>query len=375
MSAPISAPVTGQKFALELFQALCRLQPGTNTLVSPLSVYTALMMTANGARGATRSAMTLSLGIDPADQALAETQLSAYLTQVQEGSGPAILHLANAIWTAADTPLENAYVRSMATHYQAAVLPLPTNDPAGRVNHWVSEQTRGKIPSIVEQIDPNLAMLLLNAAYFKDAWQTPFPVESTAEGPFYLADGQTKTVAYMGRHGQFDYLTNADLQVVSLPYRDPRFRLILLLPAPGRTLKAFIKGLDPMRITGWLQRLSSAEGRVVLPRFQLETGYSLRNPLTEMGMDLAFDTGQADFSGITARRPFAVGDVKHRCLLKVDETGSEAAAVTSVEMVGALPPAAAPFEFIAERPFLCLLQDRSAGRTLFMAAVYLPEAP
>jgi serpin B len=140
-------------------------------------------------------------------------------------------------------------------------------------------------------------------------------------------------------------------------------------------LEALIGTLTPSMINGWRQRMTRAEGRVVLPRFKIQTSASLRQPLIKMGMAAAFDAQKANFSGITPSRPFAISDVNHHCLLKVDEAGSEAAAVTTVQMFGSALPQASPFEFIANRPFLCLIEDQSTGRILFMGAVYLPESP
>jgi serine protease inhibitor len=372
---PLAPSSMDQGFALELFKTLCRLQPKVNILTSPLSVYSALMMTASGARGATLRAMANVLQVDPAQRALSENQICAYLAQADQGGGSATLHMANAIWTGRTIPLENSYVTRMEEQFHATVQPLPKNDATVMINSWVSDQTHGKIDRIVERIDPNLALLIINAAYFKDAWQTPFLVKATTEGSFYLDDGGTLTVPYMARRGQFDYLAGDGLLAIRIPYQDPRFCMLVLLPHLETPLDAFIESLSPVRMNGWRQRMIRTEGRVVLPRFQMSTGYSLRQPLVKMGMGVAFDGEQADFSGITPTRPFAISDVNHRCLLKVDEAGSEAAAVTSVEMFGSALPSTAPFEFVANRPFLCLLEDQSTNRILFMAAVYRPESP
>jgi serpin B len=373
--SPLSASAGDQGFALALFQTLSNSQPRTNILVSPLSVYTALMMTAEGARGATQAAMAKILGFVPDLQAAVSAQLADYLAQVEGPSAAATLHLANAIWTGIGTPVDEAFADALQNRYDALVKSLPLRNPAEAVNAWVEAQTRGRIDRIVENIDPRLAMLLLNAAYFKAAWQTPFSAKATSDGPFHLAGGGTQEVAYMTRRGRFDYLADDGVQLISLPYRDPRFRLLVLLPAEERPLPDLVAGLGPRQLADWSQGLKSAEGRISLPRFQLRSEYTLKRPLSTMGMQIAFDDQRADFSGITDIRPFAIGDVKHRCVLKVDEAGSEAAAVTAVEMFGAAPPAGTPFDFRAERPFLCLLEDQSAGRILFMAAVYRPDAP
>jgi serpin B len=365
----------GQGFALELFKTLCRLQPKVNTLTSPLSVYSALVLTAGGARGETLKAMADALHVDPARWAQVEKQLSSYFSQVDQAEGNATFQLANALWTAVNTPLEDAYVTRMKQQYRAMVRPLPENDAAGTINDWVSRQTHGKIDRIIDQIAPNLALLLINAAYFKDAWKTPFPVEETTKGPFFLDDGDTMPTDYMARHGQFDYLSMKGLAAVRLAYRDPRFCMLVVLPPSNIKLDAFIDTLTPAMISGWRRRMTRATGRVVLPRFKLQTSCSLRQTLIRMGMAAAFDAQKADFSGITPSRPFAISDVKHHCFLKVDETGSEAAAVTAVQMFGSALPSTPAFEFIANRPFLCLLEDQSAGQILFMAAAYRPESP
>jgi serpin B len=376
---PVGAVSGDGGFALTLFRTLGRLQPAANLLVSPVSVYTALMMTAGGARGATRAAMANGLGYEPAAQSTVETQLAEYLAQVETGAqavnAAATFQLANAIWTGVGTPLEQDYVAAMQALYRADIQPLPAIHPADAINAWVSERTRGRIDRMLESVDSQLAMLLINAAYFKDAWQTPFPVKATTEGPFYQASGQALEVAYMTRQGQFDYVATGKIQLVALPYRDPRFRMLVLLPASELPLDKLIASLDVERLDRWRRSMHRSEGRMSLPRFQLSAGFSLKRPLAEMGLQIAFDGERADFGGIALVRPFAIGDVKHRCVLTVDEAGSEAAAATAVEMFGAAPPMGEPFDFRAERPFLCLLEDQTAGRILFMAAVFRPAAP
>jgi serine protease inhibitor len=228
---------------------------------------------------------------------------------------------------------------------------------------------------MVDQVDTRLTVLLLNAAYFKAAWQTPFPLKATTEGPFYQTAQKTQEVAYMTRRGRFDYLASGEIQLVGLPYRDPRFRMLILLPAPEVPLDDLIASLDTGRLERWLGAMRPSEGRVSLPRFKLNAGFSLKEPLSEMGLEIAFDGQRADFGGMTLMRPFAIGDVKHRCMLTVDEAGTEAAAATAVEMFGAALPMGEPFDFRAERPFLCLLEDQTAGRMLFIAAVLRPGAP
>jgi serine protease inhibitor len=373
----MGAPVGDFSFALTLFRTLGRLQPATNLLVSPVSVYTALMMTASGARGATRTAMADGLGYDPAAQATVESQLAAYLAQVEAGATAgaerATFHLANGIWTSAGTPLKPAYVDAMRDQFRADVKSLSAAHPAEAINAWVSEQTRGKIDHMVDQVDSRLTMLLINAAYFKAAWQTPFPVKATTEGPFYRAGEKVQEVAYMSRRGQFDYAATKAVQLVGLPYRDARFRMLLLLPAPEVPLDDLIASLSTQRLNRWRRSMHRSEGRVSLPRFKLSAGFSLKKPLSEMGLETAFDAERADFGGMTTMRPFAIGDVKHRCTLTVDEAGSEAAAATAVEMFGAAPPVGKRFDFRADRPFLCLLEDQTAGRILFMAAVFRPS--
>ena len=315
------------------------------------------------------------LGVDPYRWAQVEKQICNYLSQINQEEGTATLQLANAIWTTGNIPLEDDYVNRMEAQYRAIVRPLPENDAAGTINGWVSGQTHGKITRIVDQIDPTLVLLLINAAYFKDAWQTPFPIEDTTQGPFFLDDEDTLPADYMSRQGWFAYLAAKGLKAIKIAYQDPRFCMLVVLPPSNMKLEAFIDTLTPAMIDGWRRRMNRCEGRVVLPRFQLQTGCSLRKPLIKIGMGTAFNVEKADFSGITPSRPFAISDVEHHCFLKVDEAGSEAAAVTAVKMFGSALPSSSPFEFIVNRPFLCLIEDQSAGQILFMAAVYRPESP
>ncbi len=369
----VSPPYWGQGFALELFKTLCRIQPGVNTLASPLSVYSALTMVASGAHGATLEAMATTLHEDPAKWDQVEKRMAAYLSYVENNERKVAFRLANALWTARDTVLENAYVDRMKTQYRARVSPLPEDDAAGAVNAWVSRQTNGKIAQIVDQIDPELALLLVNAAYFKGAWKTPFPMDNTAAGDFHADDGEPVAVQYMSRHGQFGYIQKKGMQAVRIAYRDPGFCMLVILPPSDVTLDAFVDTLTPSSIDALRNGMTHTRGHVMLPKFQLQSGLNLREPLTQMGMGIAFNGEKADFSKIASSPPLAISDVRHRCYLKVDEKGSEAAAATSVTMIGTSLPLGAPFEFIADRPFLCLIEDMAAGRILFMGAVHRPE--
>jgi serpin B len=180
----------------------------------------------------------------------------------------------------------------------------------------------------------------------------------------------------MYQSGSFGYLKTADFQALRLPYgEDEQIAMLLFLPNEGVGLEEFQKQLNGDNWSKWISLFEQKEGSLMLPKFTMAYEKSLNQPLTELGMGNAFEAGKADFSGLaedgTAGNIY-ISEVKHKTFIEVDEVGTEAAAVTSVE-VGVTSMPAYDFELNFDRPFFYAIQDSESGAIIFIGAIFDPS--
>lgn len=366
--------LTKNDFGFKVLGALVQSSPAENIFISPYSIATALSMTYNGAGGETRTAMAKVLGVAGIELERLNTG-ERLLAELLRKDNPGVeLLIANSLWARKGIVFNPGFLKTNKEFYQAEITTLDFNHPAAanKINNWVKDKTKGKIDKIVDQIKPEAVLFLINAVYFKGRWQERFDPKNTREDKFYLEDEPPVPVPMMMRSGKFRYLETAQFQAVELPYGDGKMSMLIFLPAVGVKLDSLITRLSSATWQEWWNRFRSRQGAVHLPRFKITYETSLQEVLVKLGMGLAFDLNRADFSLMGKNRPgFAIGDVKHKSFVEVNEEGTEAAAVTSVEMVMAAVPAER-FEMIVNRPFLFAIQDNETGVIVFLGAVKSP---
>jgi serpin B len=359
-----------QSFGLALLQQQSALTRKQNVFISPLSIFLALAMTENGATGETKAAMrkVLALAADASDAAI-NASTAALLTSLQ--SQAADFAVANALWVDVKSTISPDFVRVCQEIFYATAQTLDFCQPSSAtiINDWVSQKTRGKIPNIVT---PNgiagLPTILTNAVYFKGKFCFPFRKESTRPQAFYLADGREKIVPMMRNRALPDsYRSGKRFEAAVLRYNDSGIALYMLLPA---------KGTSPEDILGEesVQELLVAKGSPVLdlsmPRFTLDLSVQLKEPLTRMGMGIAFQYEGSDFSSL-GPPPLFIGEVIHKTRLEMDEEGTVAAAATAVLMLGSArrPQPVKIKTLVFDR---VLLRDLITGAIVFVGVVYEP---
>lgn len=363
----------GNDFAFHLLRQVAGAESG-NLFLSPVSASMALGMAAAGAQGETFTQMRDVLGFGSMSR---EEMGSAYrsLIELLRSLDPRVeFELANSVWLRQGFPVKPSYLSFVGSAFDATARTLDFSSPsaAPTINAWVAERTRNRIPTIVEPpIDPATMAYLINAIYFKGDWRNGFDPADTRNGPF-AGLSRTAPVPLMRQDGEFSYAEASDHQVVELPYGGGAFAMTLVLPAEGVDPRAFVQGLDAAWWRTTTQRLRNAEGTVVLPRFRMEYKRSLVADLAALGMTDAFSDARADFSGIADIPPrLVISDVLQKTFVAVDEVGTEAAAVTSVEV--GVTSAPVRFQFQADRPFLFVLRERLSGTVLFVG--FIREAP
>jgi serine protease inhibitor len=376
--AAADAKASSSAFGFDLYRAILGERPGENVFISPASVGFALAMTYNGAAGPTREAMAAALRLSTTSLDAVNRTDSTLIARMNEPIERVRLSVANSLWARRGLRFKSGFLERNARFYGADIESIDFKAPgaAGEINAWVSEKTNGTIPKIVDVIDPASILFLIDAIYFKGAWTHEFDPKLTHDGDFYTPGGAVEKRPMMDQRGEYLYLKGDGFQAASLPYGDGRTSMYLFLPDDRAGLGKFNRGLTAESWDSWVGEFSKRKGRIVLPRFKVEFTASLKPALTALGMGDAFDGGRANFSGMieaTGANVF-IHDVMHKTYVAVDEEGTEAAAVTSVEMrLTSVSEPENPFEMICDHPFFIAIRDNETGLVLFMGSIVNPR--
>lgn len=361
-------------------------EPNDNLFISPLSLSEGLGLALPGARGQTAAEMRAVLGWDAATQPeMWVKDYDRFLTRT--GDDKVALSVANALWLSDKLSFAPDYLRAAKDGFGAMAQQVdfggdPTGS-AGTINGWVSDETRKRITKIVDPIGFNdlTAAVLTNAVWFKADWSVPFEDGSTGE--FTRGDGTKMSIYMMERIAPMAYRETRDGQAVQLPYgKDGRFTMEVFLPKDMATLRRWERDLDGLSFNLATQGsdakfdLGAAKAQEILlrlPRFEARFDDSVKPALIAAGMPCAFNDSCADF-GAMANAPLSIDDVAHATFLRVDEKGTEAAAVTATKIVVTASrrlPDDLP-RMIVDRPFLVTIRDRASGALIFFGRIADP---
>lgn len=343
-----------------------------NLTVSPYSISAALALAYNGSGGETAEELGKLLDYAPGELEQLNAGNKALLPLLND-AGPGIkLELANSVWADKGTPLRKNYLKAAEASYGAQVrtTDLSAEKSVTEVNQWVEDHTAGKIDSMLEQPPgDNTVALLVNALYFKGAWQEKFPVERSEPAEFHTGNNTSAEVMMMKQTGNFAYAENEDWQAVRLPYGEGQMEMLVILPSEGSSVDEVLQGGLPAR-----DQFTERFGTVGLPRFTAEYGIDLKEAVQALGMKTPFDPATADFSALAdVDTPLFIGSIIHKTFIEVNESGTEAAASTLVAMdSGAAPTEDLPFEMTPDRPFIFIIEDTQTGLWLFLGAIGKP---
>jgi serpin B len=371
LSAAEQQKVTADNvFTFKLFNQLNNANTAKgNVFASPLSVSFALGMTSNGAAGTTLDAFKNTLNFTGMTQDEVNSYYNNLITNLPQLEPNTTLKIANSIWYRQDVTVLPAFLKtnSDSFHAKSAALDFSTPDAKNTINNWVSDQTAGKIPSIVDNIPADAVMYLVNAMYFKSIWKEKFDPKATTKGDFVLDDYSHVQANLMHNNMNVNLYYDADVMVAELPYANDRFSMVIAVPQTG-TLTQMVAGLDGDKWQNWMAQLGGTKTEVTLPSFKFSFDATLNDYLKALGLGPAFTKG-ADFSRINPNLALQITNVKHKAYVEVNEDGTTAAAATSVE-VGT---AAAPLhEVIINRPFFFAIREMKSGLIVFAGTVYDP---
>ena len=339
-------------------------------IVSPISITYALGMLNNGATGETRQQINRVLGFKDASEA--NDFCKKMLTQAPYLDSQTKVLIANTIYVNKDYTLKPAFVQTAHSFYQADPETRDFHDGQTMdvINQWASDHTERMIEKVLDadSFDPDAVSYLLNAIYFKGEWKMKFDEQETYQAPFNHA----KKVFMMHQQSKFLYANAEDYQALQLPYGNGAYTMTVLLPHTDKSVHDVLRGLT----AGKWKNLWSAEGGsrqtlvdVHLPRLETHTDLNLVGLMSQLGMPNAFDSELAEFSDF-CNVPTYIGLMKQVARIKLSEEGTEAAAVTVTGFFTTSVGGSSMVSFLADRPFLYVISERSSGAVFFVGQYY-----
>ena len=368
--------ISSGSFEIDLFRQSFVDSAGDNIVISPFSVKVAMAMATEGAGGYTLEELQDVLQID-------ENSKEGFKSIVEDiyQQKDVIFNIANSIWSRKGYVFKQTYLDTLTNYYQAEARELDFSDSEGSkeiINGWVERKTEGKIDSIVDRIDPSHIAFLINAIYFNADWKQQFEELLTNEDEFTLLDGTKVNTSMMNMSHTIKYLEKDEFQAIELPYgEDGRFLMRVFLPKEEKDFNTFVSELRSNTLNEWSAEFQFKKVSLSLPKFKIEWEGSLKEILEKLGIKDAFGGGVADFGEMvpTSNKEVYIGDVKHKTFIDVSERGTEAAAVTSVEMFTTSLPTESEeiFEMNVNRPFFFTIEDTKNNLYLFMGTISDPR--
>ncbi len=366
------------QFALDFYLQLTRKNRDKNIFYSPYSIFSALAIAFEGARGET-AAEIKSVFHFP-DKQILRPNFAAIYNNLNQPNSAYEFRTGNALWVQKKFSLLDEYADVVSQYYaaKAANLDFAQNpQQASRIiNNFIAEQTNNKIKELIppSKLNKNTRLVITNAVYFKGIWQWQFDKANTYLGDFKVAADKIIQVPMMSMEpdkARFKYADLPQIQILELPYQGDRISMLILLPK--KNLSSLETALTLKKLEQYKEQMKEEKlDAIYLPKFEFDLKYFLNENLKTLGMPIAFSPSFADFSGIDGKRDLYIDSVIHEAYIKVDEQGTEAAAATAVnEGITAVMPQKV---FKADHPFIFIIQDKQTGNILFMGRVIDPSS-
>jgi len=326
----------------QLSQAIWNLkQPLENAFLSPISIELALLLAANGCKGAALAEILSVLGLSSSQPAL--DTINGWVKDMMERlnslSNPrkSFVRIANSIWISSDAfpqGFNQDFQRAVGENFSASANSVPGGSLVDQVNSWCAAETEGKIKEILKL--PTV-LCLVNAVYFKGIWASKFQKNLTSTMEFHESSGSVSPCYMMSLTEKLSYIENREYQAVCLPYRadgDIVLDAVVVLPKEGAPLE--MSQGRWARLWQSLCETREVKGTLLMPRFKVESSFELKNDLMQAGI-------QGLFRGTHELGPMVAGGVQideiiHKVVIEVNEEGTEAAAVTGMALKGIAPP-------------------------------------
>ena len=358
-------------FAFNLFREVTAIDGDNSNIVSPISITYALGMLNNGASGETMAQINKVLGFGDMGADGINQFCRKMLTEAPALDKLTKVMIANNIYMNKGYELKPDFVAKAKAYYDTEPETRDFHDgkTLDVINQWARDHTQQMIEKVLteDEFNPSSVSYLLNAIYFKGAWAMKFKTANTKNETFsaYAKTGNVK-VPMMHQESKFPYANTEDCQVLKMPYGNGAFIMTLLLPHEGKTVADVLKNLTEEK---W-KRLGgmTALVDVKMPCFESQTNVNLVPVMKNLGMPDAFDQWKASFPNF-CDVPTYISLMKQVARIKLNEEGTEAAAVTVIGVESGVPTGHIEMQkavFHATRPFLYVISEQSTGAIFFI---------
>ncbi|KAM9708196.1 protein Z-dependent protease inhibitor [Menidia menidia] len=360
-------------FAMDLYRKISSYHD-KNIFFSPLSISTSFAALSLASGGITQREILNVLNLeqlDTADQPELLPRLFQLLHENISQNGSLKVEQSMALFLQQHFEVEREYENQMSKFFDADIKRVDFSNVEGSItfiNEYIKQKTRNKVTDVISSLDEGTQLLLVNTIFFQGDWQMPFDPDFTRDAPFHLNNYHIVEVPMMSKEDKFYTMEDLRLgaKVLKLPYKEG-VSMLILLPNKGMDYTTIDDQISAERFQIWIKGLRKIKLEVNMPKFKLERAYSLHNLLPDMGMTSLFTTS-AILSRLSSGSGLKVSEVLHKAVIEVDETGTTAAAATTIGIM----PYSLPRMFIINRPFFFFIYHEDTNSLLFMGRVIDP---
>ena len=335
-----------------------------NVVLSPLSLYTVLSVTANGASGKTQREIEKNLGQD-----LNISEINTFIHYLNErvkalNSEEGFVNSANSLWIRDDYSVKAQFLQNVVNYYDSEV--FRTELKAEEINSWIENKTDGEIKDMLSELDKDTALVLVNALLFDDEWVTPYEEGNIYNGSFKGTKGE-ETVKFMESNEM--YIESKDAKGMIKSYKNTPCKFVAILPDEKISVDEYAASLSGAKLETILSSATGVNRCIAhLPQFELRNKLSLSETAKAMGMELMF-TDEANFDALTMSEGLKVSDIMQESFIKVSETGTKAGSSTTVTLRGSDSETQDFEELKFDRPFVFVIVENESNLPLFIGTV------
>lgn len=336
-------------------------------VLSPLSLYTALMMTANGASGKTLNELEKVLGQD-IDVSDLNTYIHYLNSRVQSlNSEDGKVTSANSLWLNDEFSVKAQFLQTIVNYFDSEVFRTQLDATgAEEINAWISENTDGEITDMISELSADTAFVLVNALLFNDSWVTPYEENGIYDSTFSGTKGE-ETVTYMQSNEML--IESSDAKGFVKSYKNTPCKFVAILPNEGVSIDEYVSSLSGAKLETLFASINGTNRCVAhIPQFELRTSLSLKDTVKTMGAELIF-TENANFDSLTMTEGLFVSDVLQESFIEVNAEGTKAVSATTVTVRGSAAPDSDIEALVFDRPFLFMIVENESNLPLFIGTV------
>lgn len=388
-------------FAIKMLQTLNLFEPKSiskGLIFSPSSIWSTLMVTYLGSEGETEQELMNKLKLQQLSKssvALAYKSIKWWkelksLKIVTNKTDNTLVSSANKLYIDDHLDINDCFKTVFADEIEMKSFSSRPTQCLEEINNWVSDQTKGKINNLLVpgSITPMTKIMIVNAIYFKSFWAQQFDSTKTRKHKFYVSLAEEMNTEMMIMDSaSVTYGISEELRAsaVEIPYSNPDFSMVIILPDETRSLDSLIRELSLVKLQELLDNMYDDEVTLMIPKFKSEQELELAGALFSLGIRKLFDPRYVNLSLIFNSSinhnhnnqnndgyKIALDSVIHKSYISVNEEGTEAAAATAMIFARSGRPAF-PTQFIANRPFLYMIRDVSTNLILFLGTVRRPS--